>query len=58
MFSFFDCDNYSVITLKCQPDRIEELKMENSCIGKPFNMSPKIGLALMQQPPQMASFVS
>ena len=22
MFSFFNCDNYSVITLKCQPDRI------------------------------------
>ena len=26
MFSFFDCDNFSVITLKCQPDHIEELK--------------------------------
>ena len=26
MFSFFDCDNYGVITLKCQPERIEELK--------------------------------
>ena len=41
MFSFFDCDNYSVITLKCQPERIEELKVKHSCIGKPFNMSPK-----------------
>ena len=41
MFSFFDCDNYGVITLKCQPDRIDELKVEHSCIGKPFNMSPK-----------------
>ena len=41
MFSFFDCDNYGVITLKCQPGRIEELKVEHSCIGKPFNMSAK-----------------
>ena len=41
MFSFFDCDNYGIITLKCQPDRIDELKVEHSCIGKPFNMSPK-----------------
>ena len=36
MFSFFDCDNYSVITLKCQPERIEELKAHYDCIGKPF----------------------
>ena len=41
MFSFFDCDSFSVITLKCQPDRIEELKDRHSCIGKPFNLSPK-----------------
>jgi predicted DNA-binding protein (MmcQ/YjbR family) len=41
MFSFFDCDNYGVITLKCQPERIEELKVEHSSIGRPFNMSPK-----------------
>ncbi|MCR5179981.1 MAG: MmcQ/YjbR family DNA-binding protein, partial [Bacteroidaceae bacterium] len=26
MFSFLDCDNYSVITLKCQPERIGELQ--------------------------------
>ena len=41
MFSFFDCDNFSVITLKCQPDHIEELKEQHNCIVKPFNMSPK-----------------
>ena len=27
--------------LKCQPDRIEEQKTQYSCIGKPYNMSPK-----------------
>lgn len=46
MFSFFDCDNYGVITLKCQPERIEELKVEHSCIGRPFNMSPKYWIGI------------
>ena len=41
MFSFFNCDHFSVITLKCQPERIDEQKAQHSCIGKPFNMSPK-----------------
>jgi len=41
MFSFFNCDNFSVITLKCQPDRIEDLRLQYDCIGKPFNLSPK-----------------
>ena len=41
MFSFFDCDHFSVITLKCQPERIAELKEQHQCIGKPFNLSPK-----------------
>ena len=46
MFSFFDCDNYSVITLECQPDRIDELKEMYVCIGKPFNMSPKYWIGI------------
>lgn len=41
MFSFFDCDNFSVITLKCQPDRIDELRATHDSVGKPHNMSPK-----------------
>ena len=41
MFTFFDCDNYSIITLKCQPERIDELKALHGCIGKPSNLSPK-----------------
>ena len=41
MFSFFDCDHFAVITLKCQPKRIDELKAQYSCIGKPHNLSPK-----------------
>jgi predicted DNA-binding protein (MmcQ/YjbR family) len=46
MFSFFDCDNYNVITLKCQPERVDELKAQYGCIGKPFNMSPKYWIGI------------
>ena len=41
MFSFFDCNDFSVISLKCQPDRIEDLKDQHECIGNPYNESPK-----------------
>lgn len=40
MFAFFDCNDYSVVTLKCQPERIDDLKERHSCIGKPYNESP------------------
>ena len=46
MFSFFDCDNFSVITLKCHPERIDELKALYNCIVKPFNMSPKYWIGI------------
>ena len=41
MFAFFDCNDYHVISLKCQPERIDELKAQNDCIGNPYNESPK-----------------
>ncbi|MBQ7209530.1 MAG: MmcQ/YjbR family DNA-binding protein [Paludibacteraceae bacterium] len=41
MFSFFDCNDFSIISLKCQPERIDELKAQYDCIGKPYNESPK-----------------
>ena len=55
MFSFFDCDNFSVITLKCQPERIDELKAEYDCIGNPYNESPKhwIGIAPHTAPDEL-----
>ena len=40
-FSFFDCNDFSVISLKCQPERIEDLKAQHDCIGNPYNESPK-----------------
>lgn len=41
MFAFFDCNDFSIITLKCQPERIDELKARHDCIGKPFNLPSK-----------------
>ena len=46
MLSFFDCDDFNIITLKCQQDRIEELKAQYSCIGKPYNESPKYWIGI------------
>ena len=46
MFSFFDCDDFSIITLKCQPERIEELKAQYSFIGNPYNESPKYWIGI------------
>ena len=41
MFSFFDIDRFGVVTLKCQPERIDELQTTHLCVGMPFNMSAK-----------------
>lgn len=41
MFSFFDTDHFGVVTLKCRPEEIEELKEQHPGIGKPYNLSPK-----------------
>ena len=46
MFSFFDCDDFNIITLKCQQDRIEELKAQYCFIGKPYNESPKYWIGI------------
>jgi len=41
MFSFFDCNDFTVVSLKCQPERIEGLKARHDCIGNPYNESPR-----------------
>ena len=37
MFCFFDLNEFQVVSLKCQPERIDELKAQYDCIGKPYN---------------------
>lgn len=41
IFCFFDIDNYGVVTLKCQPERVEELQVRYNCVGKPSNLPPR-----------------
>ena len=55
MFSFFDCNDFSVISLKFQPERIEELKAQHECVGNPYNESPKhwIGVSPASAPDEL-----
>ena len=46
MFCFFDLNDFQVISLKCQPERIDELKAEYDCVGNPYNESPKHWIGL------------
>ena len=41
MFSFFDCNDFTVVSLKCQPERIDDLKSRHDCIGNPYKESSK-----------------
>ena len=46
MFAFLDIDHYGIVTLKCQPERIDELKAQYDCIGNSYNESPKHWIGL------------
>lgn len=56
MFCFFDLNDFQVISLKCQPERIYELKAQYDCVGNPYNESPKhwIGLDPYSSPDALA----
>lgn len=41
MFCYFDVDDYKVVNLKCQPERIAELKERYPAISNPYNMSAR-----------------
>lgn len=45
-FCFFDLNDFQVVSLKCQPERIDELKAQYDCIGNPYNESPKHWIGL------------
>lgn len=46
MFSFFDLEQFGVVTLKCQPERIDELRAQYVEVGKPYNLSPRHWIGL------------
>ena len=41
MFSYFDTDNFTVVNLKCQTERIAELKERCEAVGNPYNGSER-----------------
>ena len=46
MFCYFDIDDFQVVTLKCQPERIMELKERNSCVTNPYNADKRYWIGL------------
>ena len=55
IFSYFNIDNFTIVNLKCQPDRILSLKEQYPCISNPYNMSSKhwIGVDPTMASPQL-----
>lgn len=41
IFCFFDIDKFDVCTVKCDPDKIDELKAEYKVVSAPYNMNSK-----------------
>lgn len=39
IFCFLDIDRFDACTIKCDPDRIDELKARYMAVGAPYNMS-------------------
>ena len=46
MFCFFDIEKFDVCTIKCEPDKIAELKEKYNAISEPFNLSPKYWISI------------
>ncbi len=40
MFCYFDIEAMTVATVKCQPERIAELRAAHECITAPYNANP------------------
>lgn len=49
MFCYFDVDSFGVVNVKCQPERISELKERHEAVGNPYNMSPRHWIGIVPQ---------
>ena len=47
MFCYFDIDDFSAITVKCDPAEMEELKERYQAIGEPFNGDKRYWISVM-----------
>lgn len=41
MFCYYNLARFTIVTVKCQPERIEELQASERGITAPYNMSPR-----------------
>lgn len=46
MFCFFDLAHFTTITVKCQPQHINELRAEQRGVVAPYNMNPRHWIGL------------
>lgn len=46
IFCFFEIDTFRSCTIKCDPDRIEELKAHYNAVDAPYNMSPRYWISI------------
>jgi predicted DNA-binding protein (MmcQ/YjbR family) len=49
MFCYFDIDDFKVINVKCQPERINELRAGNNGITDPYNLSAKHWIGMIPE---------
>ena len=56
MFCYYDLVHFTVVTVKCQPERIDELRAQEVGVTAPYNMSPShwIGLDVELVDPNLA----
>jgi predicted DNA-binding protein (MmcQ/YjbR family) len=46
MFCFFDMEKFDNCTIKCDPDKINELKERYNAVGEPYNLSHKYWISV------------
>lgn len=46
MFCFFDMDKFDACTIKCNQQKIAELKEKYKAVSEPFNLSPKYWISV------------
>ncbi len=46
MFCYYDLAHFTVVTVKCHPDRIDELRAQEAGVIFPYNMNPRHWIGL------------
>lgn len=46
MFCYFDISVFDKVSVKCQPERIDELRAEHDCLENPYNLNARHWLGI------------